>query len=80
MEIQFAKWGNSLAIRVPSKVADSLGVVPGTVADLEVRGGQFIVTPRKQAYRLDDLLAEITPENLHSEISVGPNVGMERND
>lgn len=34
MEIQFAKWGNSVALRVPSKIAEALGIAPGSVADL----------------------------------------------
>ena len=31
MEVQFAKWGNRVALRVPSKVAETLWIMPGTV-------------------------------------------------
>jgi len=37
MEVQFAKWGNSVALRVPSKVVESLGIVPGSVANLDLK-------------------------------------------
>ncbi len=80
MEIQFAKWGNSVALRVPSKVAEALGIVPGSVADLDLKRDKLIITPRPHAYRLDDLLASITAENLHQEVQTGAAVGAERAD
>jgi len=77
MEIQFAKWGNSVALRVPSKVAEALGIVPGSVADLDLRRGKFTIVPRAHAFRLEDLVAGITAENLHHEIGTGPTAGAE---
>jgi len=71
MEIQFAKWGNSVALRVPSKVAESLGIIPGSVASLDLKRDKLIITPRQHTYRLDDLLADITTKNLHQEIPRG---------
>lgn len=80
MEVQFAKWGNSLAIRVPSKLVESLGVLPGTVADMDLRGDRLVITPRKHVYRLDDLLEAITNDNLHAEVPTRARVGKERID
>jgi len=80
MEIQFAKWGNSVALRVPSKVAEALGIVPGSVADLDLKSDKLIITPRPQTYRLDDLLAGITADNLHQEVRTGAAEGAERAD
>lgn len=77
MKIQFAKWGNSVALRVPSKVAEALGIVPGSVADLDVKRDKLIITPRPHAYRLDDLLAGITAGNLHQVVQTGAAVGAE---
>jgi antitoxin MazE len=77
MEIQFAKWGNSVALRVPSKVAEALAIAPGSVADLDVKRDKLIITPRQHAYQLDDLLAGITAKNLHQETSSGAAVGAE---
>ena len=77
MEIKFAKWGNSIGLRVPSEVAEALGITPGCVADVRMKHDRLIITPRPTAYRLDDLLAEITPENVHGEIETGNAIGAE---
>jgi len=77
MEVQFAKWGNSVGLRVPAKVAEELGIAPGSIADLEIRKDCLVITPRLHTYRLDDLLGGITPENVHHEVSTGGSVGAE---
>ncbi len=77
MEVQFAKWGNSVALRVPSKVAESLGIVPGSVANLDLKRDKLIITPQRHSYQLEDLLADITSKNLHQETNTGSAVGAE---
>ena len=77
MEVQFAKWGNSVGLRIPAKVADELGIGPGSIADLEIRKDRLVITPRSHAYRLDDLLAGITVENVHHEVFTGESIGVE---
>jgi len=66
MKAKIAKWGNSIALRVPKGLAEDLGLVPGKVVDLEKKGTALEVetdlTRRKvPVYRLDDLLAQIRP-------------------
>ena len=80
MEIRFAKWGNSVALRIPSKVAEALGIAPGSVADLDLKRDKLIITPRRHAYSLDDLVSGITADNLHQEIQTGRTVGVEETD
>ena len=77
MEVQFAKWGNSVALRVPSKVAEALAISPGSLADLDLKQDKLIITPRQHAYQLEDLLSGITSKNLHQETSTGSVVGAE---
>ena len=77
MEVQFAKWGNSVALRVPSKVAEALGIVPGSVASLDLKRDKLIITPERYSYQLDQLLAGITSKNLHQETGTGSAVGAE---
>jgi antitoxin MazE len=36
--MQVAKWGNSLAIRLPSAVVEALGLKPGDDVDIQVVG------------------------------------------
>ncbi len=77
MEVQFSKWGNSVALRVPSKVAETLGIAPGGTADLELQSDRIVIIPRTHSYRLEDLIKVISAKNLHHEISTGQTLGAE---
>jgi antitoxin MazE len=70
-----AKWGNSLAVRIPRAFADQLGVAEGSAVEIAAAGNA--ITLRKPAYALETLLAGITPENLHGETVTGRPVGRE---
>ena len=65
MKIKIAKWGNSLALRLPKRYADELGLKPGSTVDLEKDGAKLAIdtAPRRKIphYRLEDLLAQIKP-------------------
>jgi antitoxin MazE len=72
------KWGNSLAIRIPPDLADDIHLAEGTEIDLRVIDGNIVIQPRIQKrYTLDELIAGITPENLHGEIDSGIAMGQE---
>lgn len=46
--------------------------------DMNEEGGHIVIEPvQSEAYNLEILLAEITPENIHSEVSFGSSVGHE---
>jgi antitoxin MazE len=81
MKIEFLKWGNSLALRVPKAFAQQLGATEGKRATMTVENDALIirvVKPRKRRrYSLDNLTNEITKENCHSEIDWGPPRGSE---
>ena len=78
MRVRVQKWGNSLALRIPQSFARETALDSGAEVDLTLEDGRLIVTPLPEPrYTLDDLLAGITPENLHSETQTGPAVGDE---
>jgi antitoxin MazE len=83
MEIQamaaiVAKWGNSLAIRIPQSLAKEIHLAEGTEVDLSVIDGTLVIKPRsRKRYSLDELIKGITPENLHTEIDSGIALGNE---
>lgn len=78
MNAHFSKWGNSIALRIPNGVAKELQVTDGNSAELHVKDGCLIVTPRsKPKYDLDEMIAAITPENVHGEIDFGDPLGNE---
>jgi antitoxin MazE len=64
VKVKVAKWGNSLAVRLPKPLADDLGLAPGKIVDLEKQGTRLSIetaAPKIPRYRLDDLLAQIKP-------------------
>ncbi len=79
MIAQVARWGNSLALRIPNALAQTLSVREGKSVSLLIEDGRLIVTPIETVpvYKLDELLAGITPETLHAEVDYGEPVGNE---
>jgi antitoxin MazE len=77
MQAQIGKWGNSLAVRIPGTYAKDLDLTEGMELDVTVVEGGLLLRPRRQAYTLDELVARITPENVHGETDWGEAVGRE---
>lgn len=78
MVVQFAMWGNSVALRIPSAFAKEISALAGSEADITVQDGKLIVTPIKApVYSLDQLLAGMTSENLHEEYKATSALGNE---
>jgi acetolactate synthase-1/3 small subunit len=62
MKAKIAKWGNSVALRVPRGLAEDLGLMPGKMVDLKREGTVLAVetAPERRkipSYRLEDLVA-----------------------
>lgn len=70
-----SKWGSSLAVRIPKPVCELWGVQEGSLIELIPKGDHVVM--RKKAYRLADMLAEMTPDSLHPELDTGPPQGNE---
>ncbi len=77
MQTQIGRWGNSLAVRIPSASAKELNLAEGMEVDIVVVDGGLLLKRRPAAYTLDELIAGITPENRHEETDWGPPVGGE---
>ena len=77
MRTQIAKWGNSLAVRIPKAVARETGVRPGTTVQMTTANGGLLIAPAAPRYSLKGLVAGITPRNRHSETEWGGPVGRE---
>mgnify|MGYP001230599597 CR=1 FL=1 len=78
MKTTAQKWGNSLAIRVPKSVAIQAGIQEQDELEIEVQDGNVVLKPQLQrVYRVEDLVKQITPKNLHGEIDTGDPVGRE---
>ena len=72
-----AKWGNSLALRIPKSVADKVDLKEGSSVSVTVSDGNIVITPTAKKYTLDELLEGTRPEDFGSEIDWGEPVGVE---
>jgi antitoxin MazE len=78
MTTKVQQWGNSLALRIPKAFAMEAKLQKGSVVDVSEEGGKIILTPvKKGKITLKGLLAGVTKENIHGEISTGKRVGKE---
>ena len=48
MQTKFVKWGNSLALRIPSAFAKEIGATKGEGANMTVKEGALVVRVAKQ--------------------------------
>jgi antitoxin MazE len=58
MQVRIAKWGNSLAVRLPKAITEDLGLVEGQPVDVAVESGAVKLRPAAARVRLSDLVAE----------------------
>jgi antitoxin MazE len=78
MRIAVKKWGNSASVRIPAALMSAAQLKLDDEVELREEGGLIIIEPvRKKGVDLDELLAGITPENLHAEVDTGGPVGNE---
>jgi antitoxin MazE len=74
------KWGNSLALRLPKALADEARIREGAKVELVHTPEGLLLKARRKPklrYRLSDLLAGITAENVHLETDWGTSSGKE---
>jgi antitoxin MazE len=72
------KWGNSAAVRIPSGIMQAARLNLDEAVDVREQGGQIVIKPiRSGKVVLSQLLAGITPENLHGGVDFGNPVGKE---
>src|SRR5947209_20555760 len=62
MQVQVARWGNSLGLRIPKDIARQAGLREGARVDVEAQGDRIIISPAGPRYVLAELLGAITPE------------------
>ena len=77
MQARIQKWGNSLAIRIPKPFALEVGLEENSLVAVSIKGGKLLLEPIKPSYSLEELLAEVTTDNLHHEVETGSAVGNE---
>jgi antitoxin MazE len=77
MQVQVARWGNSLGVRIPKDIAGRVGLAEGTRVEIEAEDDRIVISFARPRFRLEDMLAGMTPEALHDAFDWGPDAGRE---
>lgn len=78
MRTKIQKWGNSLALRIPKGFAQHVNLENSSEVDIHLQDKQIIIKPVvRENQSLEDLLAGINDNNIHSEVETGKAEGNE---
>lgn len=77
MRASVARWGNSLALRLPKSLAEDAHLSEGASVILTSEHGRLIVENARPRYVLADLLAKMKPEHRREEVDWGAPLGEE---
>ena len=78
MQVTMRKWGNSIGVRIPAGILTELHLSAEKKVDVRAEAGRIIIEPIIDSQEtLEQLLGQITPDNVHSEIDFGQPVGKE---
>jgi len=79
MEAVLKRWGNSVAVRLPSSLVKAYKLKEDAKLTITESEGAIVLRPkRKQVrYNLTSLLAQITDSNKHDAVDFGAPVGQE---
>jgi len=76
MTVSIKKWGNSLALRIPKDIAQTLHIENNSTLELNIKDGALVVEPVNETL-LESLVSRIDADNLHTEVDTGKVVGNE---
>ena len=77
MQVQVARWGNGLRLRIPKDVTLRAGLRDGARVEVEAEGDRIIISPARRRYILADLLQEMTPDAMREAFDWGPDKSRE---
>ncbi len=78
MQARVQRWGNSLAVRIPKPFALEIGLEQNTLVTVSISEGKLLLEPIiEPKYTLEQMLAEVTEDNLHHEVETDEAVGNE---
>jgi len=66
-----------MAVRIPKVVLRDAGLHEGDTLIFGTKNGALVAKPLKKKPVLEELVARITPENVHEEVDWGPARGKE---
>lgn len=75
-----SRWGNSLAVRIPARLARQVDLAEGSAVELTVEDKKLVIVsaePEAPRFDLAQLIAGMTQENIHDEVDLGDSIGAE---
>ena len=77
MDIQLKKWGNSLGLRIPHRLAEGFGWDENSTVEMLEVDGALVIRKKAIATSLDELLASIPddfcyPTDVNDFVNSGP--------
>ena len=76
MTVSIKKWGNSLALRIPKDIAQTLHIENNSTLELSIKDGALVIEPQNETL-LESLVSRIDADNLHYVVDTGKVVGNE---
>jgi antitoxin MazE len=77
MRTRVAKWGNSLAVRIPAAVAEEVNLHEGDALVLQSTPDGLTLIRETAELTMAEMLAGVTDDNIHEYVDFGPAVGKE---
>lgn len=78
MRVSVKKWGNSASVRIPAAIMEAAQLSLDDVVNVREEAGRIVIEPvRPEDDDVSALIAGITRENVHAEVSFGASVGQE---
>ncbi|HKV38709.1 MAG TPA: AbrB/MazE/SpoVT family DNA-binding domain-containing protein [Blastocatellia bacterium] len=78
MQTEIEKSANGLVIRIPQSIVAESHIEAGSMVDVTLSEGKLTIAPvPAPAYSLDELLAQVTEDNLQPEVPTGGPTGKE---
>ena len=77
MQVQVARWGNSLGVRIPKQIAERAGLREGARVEIEADSDRIVITRARRRYQLAELLQGMSPEAMREAFDWGPDRGRE---
>jgi antitoxin MazE len=80
-EVKIGKWGKSLAVRIPGKVASAAGIGGGERIEIEAHEGTIVIRRAAPRFTLEELFRGKTPQEWRTAYAGvydwGPDLGRE---
>lgn len=77
MQVQIARWGNSLGVRIPKDIAGKVGLAEGARVEIVAEDERIVISVARPRYRLEELLRGMSPGEMAGVFDWGPDQGRE---